>query len=439
MVTHGALWWMSKMRHQTRRLANVRQMSNDNLNSSLIDKKLAYYSQFHPAPMSIAEFMEKGKEGVVTESASYKHLVQEILVRLSHLISEIRQFPAELQEQEEYQGVVRDYLLTYSEVLPFETKEPSTTSLSEGVERLKEAKERHSNVVPTMAAACIAMRKKYGLNLEENECALTQTVQYCLDRLYLSRISLNMLTNQHLMVYGHVATRLPGQIGVIHPHTDVEEIVKHAFHNAAFLCEQCYLHAPSLEIKSHNITKPNTKVTVTHIPSHIYHMTFEVMKNAMQATVETHWKSLETMPAIKVLVCQSDKDITIKISDQGGGVERAASNKMFKYLYTTNPIASLTKESVPLSGFGYGLPLSRLYARYFQGDIRAASYEGHGTDIYIYFQALCSNSVERLPIWGQTACDKMSVKSSPISDWTPPTSHVIDNDPIEMSACAKPA
>jgi predicted house-cleaning NTP pyrophosphatase (Maf/HAM1 superfamily) len=33
-------------------------------------------------------------------------------------------------------------------------------------------------------------------------------VQYSLDRIYTSRISLNMLTDQHLMVYGHLSTAL---------------------------------------------------------------------------------------------------------------------------------------------------------------------------------------------------------------------------------------
>ena len=66
---------------------------------------------------------------------------------------------------------------------------------------------------------------------------------------------------------------------------------------------------------------------------------------------------------LQVLVCQSDMDITIKVSDQGGGVDRVTADKMFQYLYTTSPSPSLTAEAVPLSGFGYGLPLSRLYAR----------------------------------------------------------------------------
>ena len=55
---------------------------------------------------------------------------------------------------------------------------------------------------------------------------------------------------------------------------------------------------------------------------------------------------------------------------------------MFLYLYTTapNPIITSSVDSdgrmhqmgeanVPLAGYGYGLPLSRLYARYFNGDL----------------------------------------------------------------------
>jgi len=124
---------------------------------------------------------------------------------------------------------------------------------------------------------------------------------------------------------------------------------------------------------------------------------------------------------LQVLVCQSDMDITIKVSDQGGGVDRVTADKMFQYLYTTSPSPSLTAEAVPLSGFGYGLPLSRLYARYFQGDIKAASYENHGTDIYIYVQALAKESVEKLPIWSETASSKMSTEREvKTDDWTDP-------------------
>lgn len=41
--------------------------------------------------------------------------------------------------------------------------------------------------------------------------------------------------------------------------------------------------------------------------------------------------------------------------------------------------------NAPMAGFGYGLPLSRLYARFFGGDLRLISMEGHGTDIFVRF------------------------------------------------------
>ena len=48
---------------------------------------------------------------------------------------------------------------------------------------------------------------------------------------------------------------------------------------------------------------------------------------------------------------------------QGGGIPRHITDQLFHYLFSTAPRPSMTPTKAPLAGYGYGLPLSRLYAR----------------------------------------------------------------------------
>lgn len=74
-----------------------------------------------------------------------------------------------------------------------------------------------------------------------------------------------------------------------------------------------------------------------------------------------------------------------QVSDEGGGIPRSGLPKIFTYLYSTarNPLdehADLgIADTVTMAGYGYGLPISRLYARYFGGDLQIISMEGYGT------------------------------------------------------------
>lgn len=95
-------------------------------------------------------------------------------------------------------------------------------------------------------------------------------------------------------------------------------------------------------------------------------------------------------------------------------------DRLFNYMYSTAPTPSLEPGSVPLAGFGYGLPISRLYARYFQGDLKLYSMEGVGTDAVIYLKALSSESFERLPVFNKSAL--RHYKTGPeADDWSNPS------------------
>ena len=86
----------------------------------------------------------------------------------------------------------------------------------------------------------------------------------------------------------------------------------------------------------------------------------------------------------------------VQVSDEGGGIPRSGMPRIWTYLYSTaeSPMEAMELESegadgpAALAGYGYGLPISRLYARYFGGDLQVISMEGYGTDAYLHLSRL---------------------------------------------------
>ena len=66
------------------------------------------------------------------------------------------------------------------------------------------------------------------------------------------------------------------------------------------------------------------------------------------------------------------------------------------------------------AGYGYGLPLSRLYARYFHGDLKVNSIEGYGTDAIIYLKTHASDASELLPIFNKTSTKQYKASVPPL-------------------------
>ena len=51
---------------------------------------------------------------------------------------------------------------------------------------------------------------------------------------------------------------------------------------------------------------------LTYVPSHLYHMLFELLKNAMRAVVEHHEPGAE-LPPIQLFVILGAEDLVIKV------------------------------------------------------------------------------------------------------------------------------
>ena len=108
--------------------------------------------------------------------------------------------------------------------------------------------------------------------------------------------------------------------------------------------------SPELEIEQHNGLNQDAPISIVYVPSHLYHMLFELFKNSLRAVVETHGDS-DTLPPIRVLLTQGQEDVSIKITDRGGGIKRSLTDVLFNYSYSTAPKPSPTgHNTVPLAG-----------------------------------------------------------------------------------------
>uniref|UniRef100_A0A674NEX3 Protein-serine/threonine kinase n=1 Tax=Takifugu rubripes TaxID=31033 RepID=A0A674NEX3_TAKRU len=382
-----------------------------------VNPKIEYYSRFSPSPLSIKQFLDFGKSENACEKTSYMFLRKELPVRLANTMKEVNLLPDKLLSQPSVKLVQKWYMQSFVELLDYENRNPEDShTLNDFLELLIEIRNRHNDVVPTMAQGVIEYKEKFGF-----DPFISSNVQYFLDRFYTNRISFRMLINQHTLLFGNDTNPAhPKHIGSIDPTCSVAEVVSDAYDTAKMLCEKYYLAAPKLKIEEFNTKAAGKPIQVVYVPSHLFHMLFELFKNSMRATVELHETSREGLPPVKAKVTLGKEDLSIKISDRGGGVPLRKIDRLFHYMYSTAPTPSLEHGAVPLAGFGYGLPISRLYARYFQGDLKLYSMEGVGTDAVIYLKALSSESFERLPVFNKSAWRHYKT-SAEADDWSNPS------------------
>uniref|UniRef100_A0A8D0NV71 Protein-serine/threonine kinase n=2 Tax=Sus scrofa TaxID=9823 RepID=A0A8D0NV71_PIG len=356
---------------------------------SLVPREVEHFSRYSPSPLSIKQLLDFGSENAC-ERTSFAFLRQELPVRLANILKEIYILPDRLVNTSSVQLVKSWYIQSLMELVEFHEKSPEDQKvLADFVDTLIKVRNRHHNVVPTMAQGILEYKDACTVDPVTN-----QNLQYFLDRFYMNRISTRMLMNQHILIFSDLQTANPSHIGSIDPNCDVAAVVQGKL--------------------------PGQPIHIVYVPSHLHHMLFELFKNAMRATVE-HQENWPSLTPIEVIVVLGKEDLTIKISDRGGGVPLRIIDRLFSYTYSTAPTPVMdNSRNAPLAGFGYGLPISRLYAKYFQGDLNLYSLPGYGTDAIIYLKALSSESIEKLPVFNKSAFKHYQM-SSEAGDWCIPS------------------
>lgn len=127
-----------------------------------------------------------------SEHKSFIFLRKELPVRLANIMKEIALLPENLLRMPSVMAVNDWYVRSFQEIIEFEKAEMNSRTLGHFCDSLVKIRNRHADVVETMAQGVLELKESHDVDHHTEH-----SIQYFLDRFYMSRISIRMLINQH--------------------------------------------------------------------------------------------------------------------------------------------------------------------------------------------------------------------------------------------------
>ncbi|KAF9925852.1 hypothetical protein FBU30_004440 [Linnemannia zychae] len=374
-------------------------------------------------------------------------LHQELPIRLSHALKLLtsNSLPVNMADMPNFQSIFASYLEDISMIT--QMPKPSTPQLEEEFTALlRNLEQRHKikilaiskgfkELMDNIQRQCVEQDLGHSTLFYRSEKGWTidpqadKAIQTFFNRFYTINLGTRLLIGEHLALHDR-GLNLVQRVNPL-------AISKRAIRDAQTVCAAHYgQSAPSVLIHT-----PNPDISTTYVDEFLHRNIYELLKNAMRATCETHLNngspislglssttaSRSKLPPVKLVLVDGGEDVTIKISDEGGGMALSDMDKIWSYVHSwdssslrqssknvaakqqelsktaTRPHSSRTISSnvdsmtvmgglaseakdyldLPLNASGHGLPLARLIARYFGGDLSLISMEGYGTDSYL--------------------------------------------------------
>ncbi|KAJ3107409.1 hypothetical protein HDU96_007916 [Phlyctochytrium bullatum] len=338
-------------------------------------------------PVTLSYLLELGKTRNALESARFLH--QELPKRLARRVRALQKLPFIVGVNPYIRQVYQLYYDSF-EILRSIPPPVDEASQAEFSETLSDLVGSHQDVIPQLAKGFL-------------ECGKYMTKEGAasfLDGMIHARIGIRVLAEHHIALQEDVT----GWIGIVNTHLSPYQLLKKTSDYVTELCEFHYGSSPEF------VFNGNTDTAMAYISVHLEYIFMELLKNACRATVEWSDKTRRAdHPPVEITIGQGKEDITIRIRDQGGGISASEMLRVFDYSYTTVPktdvedsniFASQSRLSMqasvggPIAGLGFGLPMSRIYAKYFGGALELKSVAGHGLDVFLRVPSITVSNLE---------------------------------------------
>ncbi|KAG9676759.1 pyruvate dehydrogenase kinase, partial [Aureobasidium melanogenum] len=356
-------------------------------------------------------------------SANYVRL--ELPTRIAHRIRDMQTLPYAALINPHISHVYELYYSAFEKL----RKVPEIKTLEDNdrfCDVVREQLRDHLSVIPRLAMGV----------LEISESIPSEQCDKLVTSLLRSRISRRVIAEQHcaLTKAYHSPDHLP-PAAKLHPeHGDdfVGEIFLRC--NAKEIVQECAVTIGNLAKQAYGsdvalpevIIQGAEDIVFPYIPSHLEYIIGELLRNSFQATIKRHGSK---PPPIEILICEAAQHVIIRVSDQGGGIDRESLPNLWSFskgpersrrlrnleqvpklaatlqdLKVPEPESSDQKHDPKQTRFdhslgslssrhpdlrlGIGLPMSRIFAEYWAGSLEVHNLEGYGVDAFLQISKL---------------------------------------------------
>lgn len=411
-----------------------RRYSSPNFYSN---RELEQYASREAKRLSLRQLIFFGRSlnsEKILKSANYVRT--ELPVRIAHRLRDLQALPYVVVTQEGVDKVYELYWLAFEKYRQY----PEITSLEENAkfcEFTQNLLNIHATVIPNLSL---------GLSLSSRFLSPDRLDSF-MRRMLVSRISRRVLAEHHISLTKHFTSQQregadsEPHVGIIYTGLNV----KHCVDRCATLLKARPSQVENIKIEAwpEIVFDGHLDTQFPYIREHLEYIIFELLKNAMHATVLKHHKTNRRLPCIRVTIVAGENEVGLRISDQGGGLISAENTisdpaDLCSFSHVRNAsrlederidaLRTATEEGLratveeqitrwqkealihpetdgsnsqvqppvkdadtALPRIGIGLPMSKIYSTYFGGSLDLVSLDGWGTDVYLRLPKLGTN------------------------------------------------
>jgi pyruvate dehydrogenase kinase 2/3/4 len=394
-------------------------------------QKLAFQ---RPTPLRLADMYKYAvmkDQGQRLRNAQFLH--KELPIRIAQRAYDLLTLPRGLNQSKPIRSVAYIYL-RYLKLFE-DNPSPKTLQEEEAFTQMLTSIMLDRTTIPKDIARGIQLwrqqqqQQEQQIDIEQDQQSL-QDMEDALYRFFTARVGLRFLTEHHILSSTNLTVQRQTLLKNDHwflqssQQQQQQEDCSSNLVNSHLGCIQTDCNpVEQIQLVANRITEqamakygvcPQIKIIssaekhrFTYVPHHLQYMVAELLKNSCHATIRNSTKKgLSTsnqLQPIRIVIVLGAEDVSIKIADRGGGVPRSTMKKIFQFTHSTKPEDDeddyVIHENNNIDGNdirGFGLPLCRIYARYFGGELTLKSMEGYGLDAYLHLPRL-GDACENLP------------------------------------------